>query len=523
MHLALKMQRPMSQQKKLITSVAIIFVALLVVIRGYNLYRAQPSERYFYHVIPIALSVLYFHWPYDYTGSATVEKDYTSHGRSHGMDYVLSHRGEHQDSKEVYYWTADDRGALDMTVAGFYLFGPKISSMAYLYCLVLAVTVIVFCLSHRESITALRTLAIALLSLGVCFGIWNFINKSTSSGFGESVINLSESRLFGLLAFFAVLSLYFALVQKKQLSAWQLAGATFQALLYAELLHSRMSVLWLLPPLGLIAVAGIFSCAITPIRRNAYAILALISLAIIAKSAYEHAVYNPAYYAERGSRTIWHNVLMGLSSNPFFGKELGIIKVTDPVAAQVVARYERSGTIVPENQHLSAAQLQEVDDEVRTAMNSLGNYGTYDWPKYEREARSYVLAVFKAYPGQFLITFFWYKPGEVLSDIALFFLPHSWTESDSRALPMIYPALIVLFVVALAGRGAFGGTPQPSPDWTMHKFMVLCLIFSAAIPIAFYPAPTQLGDLILVLLVWGYTSAYRLVASRATNPAIATR
>lgn len=516
MRVDLKALRPTAQQTKLFIVIVIIFVALFGVIREYNLDRTQPSQRYFYHVIPIALSVLYFHWPYDYTGSAAVESGYTTRG----LQYVLNHRDEFRNDKRVYYWTADDRGALDMTVAGFYLFGPKITSMAYFYVLVLAATVIVFCLSHRDSAPALGTLAISLLSLGVCFGIWNDINKQggSSPGFDEGTINLSESRFFGLLAFFPILSLYFVVVQKTPLTFWQWAGGVFQTLLYAEVLHARMSVLWLAPPLGLIACAGVFSRRISPMRRNAYTTIALIFLALISKSALEHTFFNPAYYADRGNRTIWHNVLMGLAFNPFFEKELGT-QLTDPVAARLVLRFEKSGEVTLRDQHLSGDQLQAVEADATTAMNSLGNYGTFGWPSYERAARSYVSAVFRTYPMQFVDTYIWYKPISTIRDIGLLFLPHIITRSRAAGLPMLYPTCLVLLIVLTAARYSFSTSFPTSHHRTFCVFMGLCLIFSFAIPIGFYPAPTQLGDSILVMLIWGFSVVYRLVLPRTIREA----
>jgi hypothetical protein len=500
--------------------IAIALVALFPVMRGYHLDKTRPSERYIYHVMPVALSVLYYHWPYDYTGSFAVESAIIAQHDNLPpiLDDVARHPEKYDQDKRVYFWRADDRGTLDFTVAAFYLFGPKIASMAYFYLAVLAASVVLFALMHRRNSVALKSLTFSLMGLAVCFGVWNFVNRTGgSAGFEEGFINLSESRFFGLLAFFPVLALFFVLTQRTPMTLWQGAGAVIQSLLFVEIIHARMSVLSLVPPLLLMAGAGIFSHKIAPSRRNAVAVLALVILGLVTKSAYQHAAYNEVYFTDKGGRTIWHNVVIGLSWNPFFVKKLGI-EPTDQASACVVLRYEKSGVVTVSQQQLTGAQLKEVADGVDAAMNAFGDQGTYDWPAHELKARRYVFAVFAAYPAEFLKTFLWNKPLYAIKLIAEMFLPHRQDDPASGALPLIYPAALAALVAAIAGYFAFGNATDASVSSSFHAFFWLCVIFSMAISIAFYPAPTQLGDVTLILLVWGfgfvYDIAYRLRDAR---------
>jgi hypothetical protein len=52
-------------------------------------------------------------------------------------------------------------------------------------------------------------------------------------------------------------------------------------------------------------------------------------------------------------------------------------------------------------------------------------------------------------------------------------------------------------------RGGFGVPADTSILRPLDAFLGLCVEFSLAVPVAFYPTITQLGDLTLVLLVWG--------------------
>jgi hypothetical protein len=83
--------------------IIIAFSALFAVMRAYNLDSTWPGSRYSTHVIPIALSVLYYHWPYDYTGNRSVQG--AIYGRRSALpsaiQEVVLHPEKYQDNQVI--------------------------------------------------------------------------------------------------------------------------------------------------------------------------------------------------------------------------------------------------------------------------------------------------------------------------------------------------------------------------------------------------------------------------------------
>ncbi len=102
-------------------------------------------------------------------------------------------------------------------------------------------------------------------------------------------------------------------------------------------------------------------------------------------------MFHPDYYGERGPRTVWHNILMGLSLRPYFAGHFGFSVIDDNRAADSVIRYltERN------DPRLTSEWTRE------KIMNSLGGQSKFtEWKTYEAVAREMVLNAVWANPLQ---------------------------------------------------------------------------------------------------------------------------
>src|SRR5581483_5075046 len=105
---------------------------------------------------------------------------------------------------------------------------------------------------------------------------------------------------------------------------------------------------------------------------------------------YQHAMYHPAYFAEQGPRTFWHNALMGLSHHPRLRDEQPMRQCEDRDAVDFVLK-----------------KLEERDPNLErnrwnwmAAHNSLGSHNPFDWPTSEAAARREYVELWRTRPGQ---------------------------------------------------------------------------------------------------------------------------
>jgi len=108
----------------------------------------------------------------------------------------------------------------------------------------------------------------------------------------------------------------------------QLSRTLAQAAILAACYHMRSSVGW---EVAFVSMAGILFWArqMWSARRPAISSqqraiafrppwpVVCVAAAFVLLTAYRHHAYNPRYFQDMGGRTIWHNALMGLGSNPY--------------------------------------------------------------------------------------------------------------------------------------------------------------------------------------------------------------
>jgi len=357
-----------------------------------GLYRS-PSNRLRYHAIPVAVSRLYYHWPNDYTASRNLAMQF--HNQRRGMVDVLreSLHPPYPIGTGVYFWVADDRGLADYVVGAFSLFGPRLSSLSKFYCLVLATIVLIFFGGYwrRPGVLLLPVALLAgwlllvevmRLPTGVSYRSWAW---GTELCLGVEDCALYESRMFDVLSLVAAMHLMMLIVLPAPRTAW--LSSLPQAALLLFLYHCRSSIGW--QYLALAAAIGVrvawwangrIRAAKPPPWGELVApafVAVLLATSIVGLRAYQKVFYHPEYFAERGSRTFWHNALMGLAYHPTLQDELPMTMCDDKNAINLVlARmFQKDPTLDPNVWNWAAA------------LNSLGSHNEFDWVRYEANAR----------------------------------------------------------------------------------------------------------------------------------------
>ena len=111
-------------------------------------------------------------------------------------------------------------------------------------------------------------------------------------------------------------------------------------------------------------------------------------------------MYNPAYQGKLSTRTIWHNIIIGMSYSPTFSRTLGVTSVDDRQAIEAVLRVMRERN--------DPRLTQEW--EVQKILNSLGSHNSFDWRTYEQVAKEIVLEQITSHPWAALRMMLWEKP-----------------------------------------------------------------------------------------------------------------
>lgn len=362
---------------------AIIALTILVsAIVTYNigLAKSDPSNRMRYHAIPVALSQMYHKHPWDYTANWSVAMQF--HGPNKIQDVInLTKQIETSPNDRVYYWTADDRGLSDFVLAAFSMFGSKITSLFYFWYVLFGLSVFLAVLRFKNDTFALIVIACCVLAVAATLPA---MTRAASANFHEASIHISESRMFDVLGSIAALHLLLSMLRPGLASRKRdVAFLLSQALFIAFLVHMRTSAAWLF--IALIGVAA-FIFVIQKLRQANFnraipAVVVCIGISWLSIHAYHALAFNEKYFGELGPRTFWHNMLMGLSGDPIFSKQLQIPHVGDRAAVETVLREMKKN---------NDPRLTE-GWETQNILNSLGSHNPFDWATYEQVAKEIVL------------------------------------------------------------------------------------------------------------------------------------
>jgi hypothetical protein len=506
--------RALRKRPRLALVVLAYLLVILSVLEGFRLgiQNSEPSSRLRVHAIPVALSQLYHDWPHDYTANLGLALSFQGKGKTMDLVRAAATRAP-LDRNSVYYWTADDRGLADFVYFSFALFGPHLQSLFAFWFVILTAAVSAFVFGARRDVFAL-----SLLCCGVAgvLAVLPIFVRAPGPTFRELSVDIAESRLFEVLGAVPALFLLLSIAQPKLASSWRWhSAAVLQTLILGFLLHCRSSMAWLFVAVICVGVLGATYWATTRRDRGRAAhvliVPALLIGAWLGVLGYQRAMFNPAYFGEIGPRTVWHNILMGLSFNPVLASELRIEAVSDREAVQAVLRYMQE-----RHDPRLTAEWNEA-----TILNSLGGVNRFDWATYEKVARDLVLHTLAAHPWSAIRLFAFDKPlkiAEAVGCTAMLVCSGKThlqaSRPDARFDPASGPMIVVATVIAVLltlgsahrteARGEVDGP-------LLFGILAIVCVLSLGPSLIFYPAVTQLGGLFVFGTALFYLGIVRLL------------
>lgn len=485
-------------QTALISFNILLFLILIAYAIFLGLHDSEPTTRTRYHAVPVAMSQLYYGRVHDYTAFREIAHNFQLVGPiEHFIAYWAI--GTPANLEATYFWMADDRGLSDLIYIAFLLFGPSMESIFWAYMTLIAIALAGFLFAfsrNREALTLCGVVLIAMiLFLPVFF-------RAPGLNFGEQSVHISETRLLEfLLAIPAVFWIATLTLRERITWAW-MAGLAGQVVVLAFAMHMRSSVLWLVGTMALLAATYTMLGALA--RRDlrvigaAALLLMVVPASLAAVSAYQRAMFHPEYLDERGPRTVWHNVLMGLTVSPEFRQSTGMAGVNDPEAVAAVLRYMEA-----RNDPRRGPDWTQTD-----ILNSLGGHGTFRaWRTYDLIAREVVFHEIMQQPFVALRHFFVDKPeliGSLISCNATLLVcrGQAVTYPGVRMDPFsLFSVGLVFALVVAARRSGRSESVLPISRPREVLLVIICFAILGLFPsVAFYPALTQVGGVILFLL-----------------------
>ena len=398
------------------------------------------------------------------------------------MDYSLP--------TQPYYWYADDRGVGDYVLLAFATFGARTAALYDFYMSVFGLSLALLLLAYRNDKLALLLVSIYLITFFVCIPLWRLTNLVNMSA-----INISESRMFSLLAALPILHfVWLAFRGSESMSKMEWGAAFGQFAILAFLIHCRSTLkveVVILAASLLVAAAWQLWRRASGMRRRAtlrrYIVAGMFPLiaAFAIVPAYQRVVYNPAYFAEQGGRTFWHNVVIGFAHFKHF-QDILVLDGSDKEAVRAVLRHAQKGE-----------PSLDVDGLTSDALLALSGNAAYDWGRHEEYARSLTLHMAKHHSAEFIHMVFVTKPALVLSYFSYLFDPngflekysHSWSHGR-RVLQYFGYATVALIMLAAAFR------PSRQDLRVLAPVIIICGSMFAglfAVPVIFYPMITTIA------------------------------
>jgi hypothetical protein len=471
----------------LILCIGVVFLTMGFAAHQMGLHKSEPSNRLRFHALPVAISQLYHGMKHDYTAWNSIAMPFQADGPiTDRISTAVLSKPPANDG--VYFWTADDRGLADYVYVAFVLFGPGLFSLFLMWFLVLGAQLAVTVLRFLRDPPGLVVICCTLIAIAAVIPLYT---RASGTTFGESSIHISESRLFDVLGALAAVHLILSIFRPFTAARWlYFAGIGASTFILFALVHARMSVAWLVLPITIISC--FHACRMWRRKRDVarFALVPAMALVIgfAALLIYQHKAFNPAYRSGIGPRTMWHNILMGTHFNGAFAEKLGMVHVSDQLAAAAVIAYMKK---------TNDPRLTP-DWNVDYIMNSLGSHNTFDWRTYESVARSLVLRTFIENPVETLRLFLIDKPATALSIVSCNVIGMGKCGWESRVPVVLSFILGVIFlsVAFVATRIVVPGDIVP-----VLLSCILMTITATGPSILFYPAVTQLGGAIVFLLL----------------------
>jgi hypothetical protein len=284
----------------------------------------------------------------------------------------------------------------DYVYIAFALFGIHMSSLYYLYFLIVGVSGLLFVVQYRDSPILMFLLLTYLGGLG-------FLQNYAQSG-GIQLATLYNSRLFEALSLLPAFHIFMLVWRREPPRLFALAAAVVQSALLAFIIDCRISGDWQIVMVVATSIGFIVIDALKLRHGGSKMLLAIgyrawpaaIAAAILlGHMAAIDAMADPRYQNEPKYHVIWHEVLRGLlGSNTglqreYLGKVVGLGSLPDQSAYDAIdydltLRNDRTSPIVVVQQ-----------GRIRVDVSK-------GWGEYERLARSLALKMVLQHPGQVL-------------------------------------------------------------------------------------------------------------------------
>jgi len=322
--------------------------------------------------------------------------------------------------------------------------------------------------------------------------------------------SLFEPRTFELLGLIATLHIRLAAWLTRQWTLGGVCGLIGQVLVFTFCYHARSSLGWVAVFVILLNAAAIgFSLTRGFAERTqresrwlSAVPLTVFLCGFLSLTFYEHVAYNPRYFKDKGTRTFWHNALMGVGSNAALAAKYKLGIGDDAVIRAVIADMRAN--------HDPRLTDQWTNENI---LNSLGGWADFDWFEYESAARTLYFDIWKRDFGEMVHCYVVDKPLAIASLIT-----SSWREDRdaTRALHDVYfrpmgpvSQLIAIPAVLLLMRNPWKGL--------VLLALTLLLICSLIPGLLFYSVVlTMMGTfatLTMVLYVLSATVLNRLVSA----------
>jgi len=228
-------------------------------------------------------------------------------------------------------------------------------------------------------------------------------------------------------------------------------------------------------------------------------------LSLTLLSGYQRIMFNPRYFADMGRRTVWHNVLMGLSWSDRLVREYHL-QVNDPSVVEAVRKY----FIATGDRHLSSHWAHT------DILATWSGEGESNWPEYERAAREFYLHLWWTEPGAMVRCYAVAKPVEIARIFRRSIRPQLGAVSGvGPAAPVdglgFNPFSLMALLLILPGMALAYVRPS---DCRVMCLSVAALLLCSLIPgMVFYPVVhTMMGAFATVTLL-----CYLLIAAAVTR------
>jgi hypothetical protein len=404
----------------------------------------------------------------------------------------------------------NDQGMIDFTRGAFWLFGIDVISLYYFFFLLVGGSAVLFVWSHRRSYSAC-----VLLFACVC-AIYAFMPSVVYAD--PQLISVANARFLSTIAIIPLFHILLFLVRPDFPIRWQdLIALIGQTALLTFAYAIRNSTIWMTATVGLVFAVLIARPALQAWRTRSLslpvqamtrcAVVMVFAATLFGISGFRSIYLTPSCGASLNSHPIWHNVFLGLSFNPEWGRFAADYDNAsgDNLSFVAAKKYVEAHNMPYQTEPsiwVSTPQTQSMTVEPMP-------FGS--WLVYEKVLRAAAIEFALRHPGYVLKTFFVYKP-------LLFF--HTLEDAISLVwndLTRPKIAVVAIMLVLLAGLQGRRHEADAVGYPLTTVLVIVSFIMSASPVFVAYPASFLVADqvyvavaLLIFCAVWFLSSLFAL-------------